>query len=70
MSVALYDTFIAGDNVSLCWKRLKGGVQWSIQPNSTDEAGQMREVDEQDRRGIELSDEHKEYTDKMEEVEK
>ena len=45
-------------------------MQWSIQPNSTDEAGQMREVDEQDRRGIELSDEHKEYTDKMEEVEK
>ena len=30
----------------------------------------MREDDEQDRRGIELSNEHKEYTDKMEEVEK
>ena len=45
--------------------------EWSIQQSSTDEADLAREEkEEEDRREIELSDEHKEYTDKMEEVEK
>ena len=49
--------------------------EWSIQQSSTDEADLAREEEEEEeeeegRREIELSDEHKEYTDKMEEVEK
>ena len=47
--------------------------EWSIQQSSTDEADLAREEEEEEeegRRDIELSDEHKEYTDKMEEVEK
>ena len=48
--------------------------EWSIQQSSTDEADLVREEEEEEeeegRRDIELSDEHKEYTDKMEEVEK
>ena len=44
--------------------------EWSIQPSSTDEADLAREEEEEDGREIELSDEHKEYTDKMEAVEK
>ena len=50
--------------------------EWSIQQSSTDEVDLAREEDEEEeeeeegRRNIELSDEHKEYTDKMEEVEK
>ena len=48
--------------------------EWSIQQSSTDEADLAREEEEEEeeegRRDIELSDEHKEYTDKMEVVEK
>ena len=46
--------------------------EWSIQQSSTDEADLAREEEEEEegRREIELSDEHKEYTDKMEVVEK
>ena len=48
--------------------------EWSIQQSSTDEADLAREEEEEEEeegmRDIELSDKHKEYTDKMEEVEK
>ena len=59
--------FIAGD---YCCGKILEEAETTFQPSSINEADQIREEDEQERREIELSDKCKEYIDEMEVVEK